>query len=632
MVSGSPDDIILSPGKPTRPRMGFFRWLLSAFGMSKREPWSLTVGPYQVGIVIWDGAVMDIFSEGTQKLPEGDVQTFVATTAPVKFTHGIRGTGESSNEFDIVLDPPPLTSDGQHATGRIDLTVSVMAQGSRFASVIPEKADRLLQLLGLSGDVVKNSDVARMIKGELSPRLLALDLRGYSADDLRNNQERVRDISNSLKTELTSALDRFGLQLDDFYINWTPQHPQKASSTKRSARDSRPERPKTRKEGWSSSTRRQPVSERKTNKTVMQRLDESGLFNNGVWQETKHYKVSFQVKGRRGASVFVTHDESEFLISNRALKDGKFPDSETLRDFLLSHAHGTVRGKAKISAEHIEAFIDLIRSGLQENPKSRQAIRSSPTRRQPASRRATRKTTVDTSIKQQLEGSGLFDDGNLQKNGSVSYQVTGAYAATIYVTKNEREIHIRNGALQKNRFQNQKLYDFVRSRAHGTAHGKGNSAYAFRLGREHVAKVIELIRSGLHENSKSRRGSLSSQTRSRPASARTTSRSAGARPASKSTGGMSAKGQLRASRLFEERPRQQNGTVSFQVTGWTGATIYVTKNERALNIIERARFPNNESLHDFVRKNKRRMIRGGTTCDLDIEHTAEIIRIIRAGL
>ena len=145
-----------------------------------------------------------------------------------------------------------------------------MAQGSRFTSVIPEKADRLLQLLGLSGDVVKKSDIATLIRGDLSPRLLALDLRVYSADDLRNNQGSVRDISNSLKTELTSALDRFGLQLDDFYINWTPQHPQKASSTKRSARDSRPEHPKTRKEGRSSPTRRQRVRKRKTIKTVMQ--------------------------------------------------------------------------------------------------------------------------------------------------------------------------------------------------------------------------------------------------------------------------------------------------------------------------------------------------------------------------
>ena len=98
--------------------------------------------------------------------------------------------------------------------------------------------------------------------------------------------------------------------------------------------------------------------------------------------------------------------------------------------------------------------------------------------------------------------------------------------------------------------------------------------------------------------------------------------------------------QLRHSKLFDERDPQQNGTVSFQVTGWTGATIYVTKNERALNIIERAllkdSFPNNENLHDFVRKNKLKMAHGKGSSNycyvLDIEHTAEIIRIIRASL
>ena len=110
--------------------------------------------------------------------------------------------------------------------------------------------------------------------------------------------------------------------------------------------------------------------------------------------------MSFQVKGRRGANVFVTHDESEFLINKRALKDDKFPDSETLYDFVLSHAHGTVRGKAKLSVEHLEEVIELIRSGLRENAKSRRTSRSSPTRRQPASKRTTSKSTAHMSAMQ----------------------------------------------------------------------------------------------------------------------------------------------------------------------------------------------------------------------------------------
>ena len=527
MVIGRPDDIILSPGKPTRPRRGFFGWMLSILGRRKREPLSLTVGPYQVGIIIWEGAVLDIFSEETQTLPEGDVQTYVVTTAPVKLTFRLKGPGGSSCPYDIVLDPPLLTSDAQHVAGRLDLTVSVIAQGSRFTSVIPEKADRLLQLLGLSGDVVTKSDLARMIKGELSPKLLALDLRGYTADELRSNRELLQGISGPLKVELASAIDRFGLQVDDFYINWSPS-PEKTAQTRPPERDSRLEDPKPRRGSQtsapaksapkqthaqnsksspgsrSSPARRQPVSKRKTNKPVMQRLDESGLFNNGVKQESTHYKVSFQVNGRRGATIFVTHDESEFLIKKRALKDDKFLNSDRLREFALSHAHGTECGKEHrttdfaISGEHLEEVIELIRSGLQENSKSRRGSRSSPTRRQPASKRTTSKPTAHMSAMQQLRHSKLFDERDPQQNGTVSFQVTGWTGATIYVTKNERALNI----IERARFpNNENLHDFVRKNKLKMAHGKGSSNYCYVLDIEHTAEIIRIIRAGLSADS-----------------------------------------------------------------------------------------------------------------------------------
>ena len=161
-------------------------------------------------------------------------------------TFRLKGQGKSSNQYDIVLDPPLLTSDGKHVTGRIDLTVSVIAQGSRLTSVMPETADRLLQLLGLSGDVVTKSDVARMIKGELSPKLSALDFSGHTADELRGDRELLQDISGVLRMEVASAIDRFGLQLDDFQTNWAPQ-PQKAEPIKQLERDSRLEDPKSRR-------------------------------------------------------------------------------------------------------------------------------------------------------------------------------------------------------------------------------------------------------------------------------------------------------------------------------------------------------------------------------------------------
>ena len=340
--------------------------------------------------------MLDIFSEDTQTLPEGEVQTYVASTAPFKLTFRLREPGKSPNQYNIVLDPPLLTSDGHHVTGRIDLTVSVIAQGSRLTSVMPERADRLLQLLGLSGDVVTKSDVARLIKGELSPKLLGLDLGGYTTDELRSNRELPQVISGPLKAELASAIDSFGLQLDGFQMNLAPP-PQKTSPIKQLERDSRLQDPKSGRES---------------------------------------------------------------------------------------------RSQAPAKSTPKQARI--------QDPKSRQGSGPSQTRRRSVSKRQTSRSTAHMSVKQQLRESGLFDDGKLQpSNGTVSFQVTGRKGATIYVTKSEREIQIFDRAFTNNNFpNNRKLHDFVRRHKHGMAR-EDNPNRAFKLKGEHIAEVIEVIRSGL---------------------------------------------------------------------------------------------------------------------------------------
>ena len=224
------DDVILRPGKSGSPSKGWFPFGL---GKGKRERDSLTVGPYQVGIIIWDGTVLDVFSEGTQTLPEGDVQTYIASTAPFNLAFRLKVPWEPFSPNDLVLDPPLVTADGQHVTGRIDLTLLVTAEGFGGTLVAPgdtdEGAHRLLQMLGLYGEVVTKSDVADMIKGELLPKLLALDLDRYMADELRHNRHILRDFAKSLETELTPTIKRYGLKLVDFYLNWDitagpPQH------------------------------------------------------------------------------------------------------------------------------------------------------------------------------------------------------------------------------------------------------------------------------------------------------------------------------------------------------------------------------------------------------------------------
>ena len=460
--------------------------------------------------------MLDIFSEGTQMLPEGDVQTYVASMAPFKLTFRLKGQGKSSNQYDIVLDPPLLTSDGKHVTGRIDLTVSVIAQGSRVTSVIPESADRLLQLLGLSGDVVTKSDVAKMIKGELSPKLLALDLRGYTADELRNNQEPLREISNSLKTELASATDRFGLQLDDFHINWAPS-PQEVLSTKQPERDSplqdpqsrlgsrssapvkstpkqtRTQDPKSRRGSRPSQTRRQSVSKRTTNKSavgtsVVQQLEDSGLFDDGKLQESTG-TVSYQVTGRKGATIYVTKSEREIHIFDRAFRNNNFPNNRKFYDFVRRHKHGMSRSEDdpnrafKLKTEYIAEVIDLIRSGLYNDPNSRQRSRPSQTR----PKRSVNKSTAHMTVLEKFIEAFPTLHEEKKSDTTISFK----RGATVYFRKtlagpNEARIHSR----WVSNFPNASKLQSYLERNNVPIDTRPD----YKIGPEHVDQVIAILK------------------------------------------------------------------------------------------------------------------------------------------
>ena len=174
-----------------------------------------TVWPYQVGIVMRSGEVVDIFSEGERRLPRGEVRTYVASTAPFHLTFWLKDPGDATQPSEgVALEQPVLTADGQLVTGRIDLTLSV----------VPKQVEYLLQLLGQRG-AISEQEVADAIKYELLAKVLALDLHRHTSNDLRGNRELFKGIYESLQVELTSTIRRYGLRLDNFYVNWglTPE-------------------------------------------------------------------------------------------------------------------------------------------------------------------------------------------------------------------------------------------------------------------------------------------------------------------------------------------------------------------------------------------------------------------------
>ena len=101
-------------------------------------------------------------------------------------------------------------------------------------------------------------------------------------------------------------------------------------------------------------------------------------------------------------------------------------------------------------------------------------------------------------VAQRLRDSGHFEEGDPQDNGTIRFWVNGWPSSAIYVQPNDQEVHIRDQAFLMSRFPNNaNLYEFVREHESGTVHGERNDAFAHRLGGEHIAQAIDIIRLGL---------------------------------------------------------------------------------------------------------------------------------------
>ena len=205
MGAGKLDHVILEERKPDG------RWIVLGVPI---KPGALTVWPNEVGIVMRDGKVEDIFSEGKRKLPwRGKVRTYVVYTKPFDLTFWLKDPKDLKEPDEgVVLDQdlPVLTADGDVVTGRIGLTLSVVSSYE----------EHLLRLLRSGRSFVTERDVSDKIEPELLAKVLALDIYKYKAAELRGNREASGEIYESVSIEPAATIRRYGLRMDSFTVMW----------------------------------------------------------------------------------------------------------------------------------------------------------------------------------------------------------------------------------------------------------------------------------------------------------------------------------------------------------------------------------------------------------------------------
>ena len=183
---------------------------------------SVVVGPNEILILLKDGHLQGLFSEGKfatrsfSDLLRGLVgkgpliQPVLADTSPATLEFWLEdpaipidpGSGES---FGI----PALTKDRQVVGGQVTLRVSID----------PNAPELLLRMLRGKG-MLTTEDLQGQIKRELLGRVLQLELAQYDAADLRGSEQLLRDLVQQSQVQLEGTLKGFGLRLESFDISW----------------------------------------------------------------------------------------------------------------------------------------------------------------------------------------------------------------------------------------------------------------------------------------------------------------------------------------------------------------------------------------------------------------------------
>ena len=101
--------------------------------------------------------------------------------------------------------------------------------------------------------------------------------------------------------------------------------------------------------------------------SIKERLSKSGIIEEtSVQRSTK--TTTFRVQ--QGASIYVQKNDLDFDILEGALRNGKFPNSDRLLDYVKANLWKTMRHPDspmhayRLRGVHIDAVVEIIRQGM----------------------------------------------------------------------------------------------------------------------------------------------------------------------------------------------------------------------------------------------------------------------------
>ena len=186
------------------------------------------VEPGETAVLIKDGNIEEVLTQQRISNIAGGFGNWLSQKLEAKEKFDILMV--DNKPFRIEIGVEGMSADDVAQTGTAKLMLRLDHENSnRIIGVLREKAIKVKKGFFRKRTVVEGfetfltrSSIEQMLAEEARAKVFRKVINKYNAKDLGNNAEVDEDVSTSLKIELRKTLDLWGMNIEDAYVNWSP--------------------------------------------------------------------------------------------------------------------------------------------------------------------------------------------------------------------------------------------------------------------------------------------------------------------------------------------------------------------------------------------------------------------------
>ena len=186
------------------------------------------VEPGETAVLIKDGNIEEVLTQQRISNIAGGFGNWLSQKLEAKEKFDILMVDNKPFRIEIGVEGMSADDVAQAGTAKLMLRLN-HENSNRIIGVLREKAIKVKKGFFRKRTVVEGfetfltrSSIEQMLAEEARAKVFRKVINKYNAKDLGNNAEVDEDVSTSLKIELRKTLDMWGMNIEDAYVNWSP--------------------------------------------------------------------------------------------------------------------------------------------------------------------------------------------------------------------------------------------------------------------------------------------------------------------------------------------------------------------------------------------------------------------------